>query len=444
MWFLIVFYLDPGGFLYAYLPPLGITFVQLVFTVVLIVLYSYNLKKIHYEVVRLPYIKAYLVIIILWNLYYFIVYYGVNNNEEYPGIFISILRNMVMIINSLIVLPIVFLSLYSLKSFLKILVISTFIIGMGFLLTVQTGLPFVPTWVGTRSQLENAYRTFLYGYGLMNFVIPIFIVVLYSRFKYEKTILISSIVVILMMFTTVFRRDIVGAVEHILIIALLISIIERKKILKSISKFINIRSVSIGMTLFISLRLFAPNYLETAEELFTNSLIELGLIETRNSALKNDLRMSLTAKVGIINAISENFYFGTGYDVNWFKGDGGTQEWEGADYVFLGAFGMYGIVGLILFLPFYILSVKVIIGFVKTARDNFNEIENNKNLLYPLVVGVAASSEIIKNILEYPNWYYPVGAIQDRGKYFIFLGLLIGSYYNFKIRLKKENLTIHG
>ena len=278
MWFLIVFYLDPGGFLYANLPSLAITLIQLVSTVVFIILYSYNLKKIKYEVIRLPYVKAYMVVILIWNLYYFIVYYGVNNNEEYPGIFISFLRNMVMIINSLIVLPIVFLSYYSLKSFLKILVISSFMIGIGFLLTVQTGISLVPTWVGTRAQLDNAYRTFLYGYGLMNFVIPLFIVVLYSKFKYNKSFLITALIVVLMMFVTVFRRDIVGVIEHVLIIAFIISIIEGKKILKFVFKFVNIKSVTITLALFISLKIFAPNYIDTATELFTNSLIELGIV----------------------------------------------------------------------------------------------------------------------------------------------------------------------
>ena len=246
-----------------------------------------------------------------------------------------------------------------------------------------------------------------------------------------------------MMFITVFRRDIVGVIEHLVIISLLISIIESGRLFRSIKKVINIKSLSITLVLFLSLRLFAPNYIKTASELFTNSLIELGLVEARNSSLQNDLRMSLTAKVGIVNAIRQNFYIGTGYDQNWFMGDGGEQEWEGADYVFLGAFGMYGLIGLILFLPFYFLSISVMIRFMKIVRKNYERIILDKELILSMIVGVASSSELIKNLLEYPNWYYPVGAIQDRGKYFIFLGLLIGCYYSIAIRLNKTAKEVY-
>ena len=443
MWILIVFYLDPGGFLYANLPSLGITFVHVVFLLLGTVLFVYNLQRVRYNVFKLKYLQSYLVIILIWNFYYFTIFYGTNNNEEYPGVIIAFLRNMTPIINSLIVIPIVYLSFYSLSYFMKVLVISTLFIGLGFILTVQLGIPLVPTWVGTRSQLENSFRTFMYGYGIMNFVVPIFIAVLYTKLRFDRRILIAVLIIVLMMLITVFRRDIVGVVEHALIIALLVSLVERRELFNSVTKFLNLKSITIGLTIFITLTVFAPNYLSTAGELFTNSLAELGVVEARNSSLRTDVRMSLTAKIGIVRAIRDNFYFGTGFDENWFFGDGGVNEWEGADYVFLGAFGMYGLIGLLLFLPFYILAVMVIIRFVKMCRAHFTTIKDSSKLLMPFVIGIAATSEIIKNILEYPNWYYPVGAIQDRGKYFIFFGLLLGCYYNLKFNLKSNKYPVH-
>ena len=32
-------------------------------------------------------------------------------------------------------------------------------------------------------------------------------------------------------------------------------------------------------------------------------------------------------------------------------------------------------------------------------------------------------------VIEYPNWFYPIGALTPAAKYYIYFGLLLGSYY---------------
>jgi len=150
-----------------------------------------------------------------------------------------------------------------------------------------------------------------------------------------------------------------------------------------------------------------------------------------NTSAKSDAsRMSLTTNIAILNTIKDNFWGGTGYDENWFKGDGGKKQWEGSDYIFLASFAMYGVIGLLLFVPFYFLTVKIIISFLKLMRENLELIYEYKNIfMFPVIIGLATAAEFIKNIIEYPNWFYPIGALTPSAKYFIYFGLLLGSYY---------------
>jgi hypothetical protein len=50
-----------------------------------------------------------------------------------------------------------------------------------------------------------------------------------------------------------------------------------------------------------------------------------------------------------------------------------------------------------------------------------------------------ALKKLVKNMIEYPNWFAPVGAIDYSSKYFIFFGLMLGGYFNLKFKFKKIN-----
>ncbi len=435
-----MFYLDPGGFIHSNLSSIGITLYLLTTLLLAYFLFiiQYKIKRIN--IFAFKYVKFYIRIIVIWNVYYFVVFYGFNSNEAYPGLVSVILRSMKLVYNSLIVLPIIYFSIISYKPFIRILIFTTIAIGLAFIITVTTGTPLVETWGVNRRQAGNIQRTFMYGYGLMNYIIPFFISTLFLRIKYDNRILVAVLIVLSIMLMTVYRRDIVSVVEHLLITSVLVTYVENRRLFRSITKYINIKSLFFLLMFYTMLNVFTPNILISANKLFSNSLIELGLIRGNSSFANADVRLSLSAKTGILNAINNNFYLGTGFDQNWFLGDGGSEGWEGADYVFLSTFGMYGLVGLLLFLPFYILSIKVIYLFLKIFKSEFKNLINKNYLLLPLLIGLTSSSEIIRNIFEYPNWFYPIGAIQDRGKYFIFLGLLIGSYYKIKMELRRLKL----
>ena len=157
--------------------------------------------------------------------------------------------------------------------------------------------------------------------------------------------------------------------------------------------------------------------------------------------------MSLTKKVSMVSTIKDNLLFGTGYDQRWFtnvKSDK-TDKWEGSDYIFLGAFGQFGIIGLLLFSPFYIFSLRVIRSGMQLIKVNKDLIYQNSNMFYfSIITFIACSSEIIKNLIEYPNWFAPISASSSGYLFFIILGLLLGSYMSINNNLEiliKNNIN---
>jgi len=429
-WVGIVFYLDPGGFVSSSnegnidqtnssVFDLGI----IAFSIGCLIL-KYNSKE--NALIKEKFIQWYSIIIIIWAVYYFLWYYGLNSSVIVSPVKM-IMRNKRMIGQILLVFPIAYFASINLVQFIKILIWTTIVIMIMYLLTVFFNIPLVDLVLYQRGFQFDLTRYYMKGFGLMFLSLPIAISMLTFGFKRDNLILIAGILIIVLIIIMISRRDMVGIIEYILIIAFFVNYIRRKKPFQFILQFINIKSLAY-LTLVVLLGFLYPNFYLVAKDIAENTFRTAILGETTKDR-GEDVRMSLTAQYGIVNAIKENFFLGTGYDPSWSTGDGGVKGFEGSDYIFLAAFGMYGLVGLLIFLPFYLITAKLIFRFLKLLRSNLNLININKEIfMYPVIIGLATSAEFVKNIIEYPNWFYPIGAISSSPKYFIYFGLLVGSY----------------
>jgi hypothetical protein len=276
------------------------------------------------------------------------------------------------------------------------------------------------------------------GYGLIFLSLPLMISYLIMRYKGEIAIVYAGIMVVVLIFIMISRRDMAGVIEWTLIISFFVNYIYNKKPMQFIWRFINLKSIIYGIIILTAIWFIFPNFYSTTQTLFENTFRTAILGEESNVG-NEDVRMSLTGQYGIVNAILDNFFLGTGYNKDWASGDGGVSGFEGSDYIFLASFGMYGLVGLLIFLPFYIIAIKIIISFLKLVKSNIELIwVNKKTFMYPILIGFATSAEFIKNIIEYPNWFFPIGSVDTSPKYFIYFALLLGSY-----RFLKKYITVY-
>ncbi|MCF6296963.1 MAG: hypothetical protein L3J08_03110 [Flavobacteriaceae bacterium] len=445
-WIIVVIYLDPGGFLVLYVPPIQRTALYILLLVIAYVIFNFHYaNRDKRNKVPLKFVKSYIAIAIAWALYYYIIFYGYNN-DDFPGVTTMFLRTFNTIFKLLIVIPIVYFSTINLKSFINILVWSTIFIGSIFIITVFTGIPLIEILSASRGEDIGALkRSFMHGYGIINFVLPITISLFYLKYKLSKKILAAFFIVVTIIFITIYRRDMVGLIEYIIILSITVNYIQKKAFIKTVTKFLNFRNIIFVSIAIFLLGIFTPKVLDSSIEIVEGTLSSIGIIDSNKSVGSTDAaRLSFGDKIGIITAIKDNPFIGTGYNEMWYTGDGGNKGWEGSDYIFLAALAMYGVVGLLIFFPFYILSYKIIKRLIKLIRYNYKWVYVYKSYLWvPIVIGLAASAELIKNFLEYPNWFFPIGAVQDNARYFIFFGLLLGSYYNLTIKFNMIN-KFHG
>ena len=135
------------------------------------------------------------------------------------------------------------------------------------------------------------------------------------------------------------------------------------------------------------------------------------------------------------NLISENYIFGTGYDVRWRTLEGNKAGYEASDYPFLGAIAMYGIAGLLLFLPVYIVVIKSLRADIKYLRKyKFDRFSFEAFMVVLFVV------YFIFDFLQYINWFLPLSVILDE-KWYVFLAMYLASrklFYD-KERLIRSN-----
>ncbi|MCD4698881.1 MAG: hypothetical protein K8S16_21830 [Bacteroidales bacterium] len=432
-WLSIIFFLDPGGYIRYYYNSIlfGLPY-NFVFLCIAYLCFIFKLSSNKLYIFKNKYVKYYLILILVWFLYYFVYFYWLNNHY-YPGLFRLFSRNTRMISQGLIVFPIIYFSLQNLKLFVNILTWTTIIILILFIISVITGTNMVHIESLSRGFID-ANRYVMYGYGLIYFSLPLALSVLLSKYKINAPIIISGILVVLLIVLKIARRDIIGIFECLIIIFFIYNYIQSQKIISGMKKIFSLRIVIFIFITIITITLFFPGYIKNVNSAIQETIYVIKYSKTTKG--KVDIRMSLTSKTEIVKAIKDNVWGGTGHNPDWMEGDGGKKGWEGSDYVFMASFAMYGVVGLLCFLPFYIITVKVIFKLMKIIKYNRNIIFSHNHIFFiPVIVGVAASSEFIRNIIEYPNWFYPIAATAYSPRYFIYFGLLLGSYYAIQKKL---------
>lgn len=432
-WISIIFYIDPGGFFSFYVDKniLGFHY-QVALTAILYLCFFVRFQNWENLIFQNKLVFNYIIKISIWFLYYLLIF-GWLNTDLIDNPFGMITKGYRIIFQGIIVIPIIYFSVINLKLFVKILSWTTLIVLVLYIISVLTKIELIPIKIGNRGYID-AIRYSLFGYGLIFFTLTITISYLLSKYKLNYVVLTCGILVIMMIFISISRRGIIGIVEYFIIISMLYSYIWYGKMFKGIKRLFIFGNIGFTILFLLLISLFFSDYLGYGVKSINESINVIFYNETSKGTI--DVRMSFFGKTGIVDAIKDNFWFGTGFDPAWNTGDGGKKGWEGSDYIFLSAFAMYGFVGLLIFLPFYIIAFKVIVKFIKTIRYNRAIVLNNKYYFeLPIVIGIAASAEFIKNIIEYPNWFYPIGAIAYSPQYFIYFGLLIGSYLSFQNRL---------
>jgi hypothetical protein len=359
----------------------------------------------------------------IFLIYYFIVFVYLvpiyNGNKDYSF--------LVALIKSRWTIYSIFLFIYVYEFFkrrpdifIKFFTYSSLFIITLFLFQLVLHLKILPTLIWPRNFIK-INRFLMQSTGFMMLFIPMGITILIFKLniKLSNLILLSFFLMSIYTLITLERRDILGIFIYFILATIL------KLFLTTNYKlfFYNILKSIFIITFVIVLAYFIfPKYVEASKIAIAESIhvIEYGKTSTGNQ----DVRLTFNRPF-----INKQFFqrplFGTGFDNRWRTGKGDELGYEASDYPFLAALAMFGIIGLIIFLPVYIELIKIL------KKDfNYLRTQNVPKKTFWFLFLITFMLFFTFYLLQYFNWFYPISTYIFY-YWYSFLGLYLASRYIF-------------
>lgn len=422
-WLLIFFLTDTGGIITSL--GLNIRIANLFsFVGIFVVFLLASNGKGFRIVLRDTLFKKLLTILFFWFVFYYILWFLVFN-DDYSVISLKsrLIKSRFYYLNWLLCIPTYYFILYRgtvlfLKLFLKLSTIITILL----LITQFLGINIISINTFSRGYVD-VDRVSMAGSDFLQLGLYLFATLLiipayyYSQFR--KLLIFGTISVLLIYVLSLTRRYYFYMILSFILGELLSRYLFNKTILAK-GKFL-----VIGFFGFLILSLSLPRYTLAIQE---GVLSVFASKEDSYGTTKQ--RMEFAGQKATVQLFQDNFFLGTGYMNEWYSTneDNVKTEYgiEGADYIFISTAAMYGVLGLLLFLPFYYLFYKSIYKTFKRIKRQKHIIMNNKSLAAPLIIFIALSLFFLTHLLSYPNWFHFIGPAYGTRELFLYVGIMLG------------------
>lgn len=314
--------------------------------------------------------------------------------------------------------------------FVRFFIYSSTLILFLFLQSFFSGLKFLPT-----SEISRGFisidRNMLLNYAFMPFLsfTGIITIIFNLKVKYRQLLIIGFLMVNASWILSLTRRHIIGFFIIIVLALIVFVYINRVPIGKNLLLVLRVFISIAGLVLLIIV--FAPKYIPATQEAIVNSYEILKYGESNSGQV--DERMSLFGRGIIFSEFKNNPFFGTGFNNLWRTREGDQLGYEASDYPFQSAFAMAGIIGILMFLPVYVILIRSIfkdIIFFRKANIRFDNLHNLFLLSFILY--------FVYNLIQYMNWFAPVSNAGSSYVFFSLLGLYFASRRLFYISIKQK------
>ncbi len=431
-WGLLIFYTNPGGIVQAFnvYYVFGKVNIWDVLFVLLSVCYISIPRKHNVFDNDFIKVKKYLTFFLIYYFLVFVLITPIYNGNKNYSLLINLIKSRYTLYNFFLFIYIYEFFKRRWDIFLKIFLFSSVIVLIIFIQGIITKVNILPIDLMSRFFVK-INRHMMIHYGLMPLLIPLgaVIIVFKLNIKFRNLILIGFALMSIAWMVSLTRRHIIGIIIYF-ILGILVSVLitGRYKILfRSTLKVILILVCLITSSYFIF-----PRYVEATR---------IGIIESINvieygatSKGEKDERLGF-ARPFIVELFLKHPFFGTGFDNRWRNDVGDVQGYEAADYPFLAALAMFGVMGTLVFLPVYINIIKVLKKDIWYLRRYKPKI---KTLLFLILMALVLY--FIYDLLQYFNYFGPISNSSDY-KWYAMFALYLASrqrYYS----LQYENRII--
>jgi len=380
-WLFLMLFFDPGGFFTGYREGNiagSIKYYDVFFFLMMMVFIFSPGKKLPFRDKTFRVFFAYLIIVYI--LYYLIVYGAilpvVNGQLDY---LFFLRKNRIALMLPFVVYSFYYFSWKSYEIFFRFIVYFSFVILSLWMITLFSPLKIVPVMSMLRYEESSMERLFMASYGLIDVIYMIGIYLFLVKRKYPLAIkntaliYVSAILMIITLMLTLTRREYLRMVVSVVIAMLVTSYTLKMSYLKHL-----VRGVFSLLFLLLALNILFPVYSRYAEYVIKDafSLVMTG----KDLQGREDYRISGEEDmVYVKRIIKDHFLLGTGYiPVQWsdivemkMKGDErGVAYDAAAEVAVYNGLMRFGIVGVLLFLPFYVMFLKQAFLMLKEMKRN--------------------------------------------------------------------------
>ena len=436
-WITLIIFTNPGGILSALGETSsdgGINITDLLIVVLFGCYVVVPKKNIISDDKAFSKIVKFLIVFLLYYLLVFGYFVPLLKGHSYYSPLATFIKIRHGVINILLVILVYEFFLRSYPIFIKFFLYSSIIVITLFLITTLTSIDILPVKTMNRSFIDTQ-RLLMENYGLMPILIPMGAVLFIFKFdiKHRKIIFIGFILMFITWLLSIIRRNIFGTFLY-LILALMFNNFIQHKALFSFKKIIRISLYAVLLVFFIQLTF--PKYLEAGVAAGKETINVIKYGETTEG--KKDVRLGF-GKEFMQELISENYVFGTGFDNRWRTSEGDKAGFEASDYPFLAAIAMSGIIGLLFFLPIYVVLIKSLIYDIKYLRSFQFNIHSFESYIFILFIVY-----FIFDLLQYMNWFLPLSLFSHAGhkSWYIFLAMYFATRKIFYYKEKSEKSSL--
>src|ERR1035437_2102020 len=443
-WLLFNLYFDPGGYQAVLFQGNIISilnFSDIIFLLCWIPYFSLkNRRSVFSEEKYLSLFYKYMVIYLL----YFVIVYGfIIPQINGRGDFITFLiKSRLYFMAFLLVRPIYYFVKYGMEDHFKIVIYSAAICLTLYFISLISGLKLIPIATGDRYINSGIMRITLWNYGLFDWVLNLAFIVLLLKIKIKNKRLLfySGLLMAFAIVLTLTRRELIGRVFSILIILIITNFL-----FKSYAKIQIVKIILPLVFLLGLLYITFPKYIGYASDEYKSigSLVTTGLDKEGNT----DYRLAGTGDVvSMKKLISEHPFFGVGFtrysyeDLTNFRDLDNPLAglYAGGELPYLGSIGKVGIIGLVFFLPMYILILMMSLKLYRIIKKNDINIFMKYNS-YELIFAVfAITFTISKFTFNLFNLFVETYSQASFIVFVIILSILIACYNNLNMTLAQE------
>lgn len=447
-WLLINLYFDPGGYQLVWFQGNIISiinFTDIIFLLCWIPYLSTGPKKSFFQEDK--YFKVFYKLMSLF-LFYFVIIYGyiipqINGRNDFLTF---IIKSRLYFMAFLLIKPLYYFVKKGLAiNFKLIIYIATICLTLYFV-SLLTNINLIPIARGDRYVNSGIIRITMWNYGLFDWVLnlAIIILILKIRIQNKKLLLYSGLLMATSIILTLTRRELVGRVYSVFLLLILIYYIFKNQ------RKIRIQRIIIPVTLLFGLIFITfPQYIQYAN----NEYKSLGTLISKGTDREGNVDYRLAGTGDVIamkKLIKENIFFGIGFtrysydDLTSFRDLDNPLAglYAGGELPYLGSLGKMGIIGLIFFLPIYILILSLTFKLIRVLRKiNLNKVirENLYDLIFVLFSITFIINKFTFNLFNlFVESYNPSALLS----FIIILNILLVCYHNLNKTYKNQQEAI--